>query len=386
MLNRTFTAEAIPEAPCFPAQTHVSRFAAVGVRATRVRDVALERASEDASFRRYFRIASTTLRGSPWTRRLIAKTPGRCQSRASDAEAGVQVRESSSRPRASFLLLSDLGTTTYLKALDERNAMRFSPTRSKRSSGGSLRATRTCCPHYDEALLRRELGFSRSGISGATWASSSSRRARVARDRFRAPSARASRSRKCTCIASTCRAISCERTKPGVIDFPNEVYGAITLTWSRCFRDAFVSWPEERVLDWSARYWSARGGGLPVHGDFRRLLPRFRVDGPAAPPESARIFARIHYRDGSRVSRRYARFLITRAVQRATGVAALGSSWTRSNSAAPGRLFFLNFYESDDPRGGRGESMRRSRPTPTFAQAGGKPLIAWTIEALGGRA
>ena len=54
-------------------------------------------------------------------------------------------------------------------------------------------------------------------------------------------------------------------------------------------RDAFLSWDEEFVLDVTVRYWEARAQGRPAgRRRLRRVLPRGRMDGPAAPPEGGR--------------------------------------------------------------------------------------------------
>ena len=56
---------------------------------------------------------------------------------------------------------------------------------------------------------------------------------------------------------------------PGVLDFQDAVYGPITYDVASLFKDAFISWEEERVLDWTVRYWEkAKHAGLPVDADF----------------------------------------------------------------------------------------------------------------------
>src|SRR5688572_32673007 len=56
---------------------------------------------------------------------------------------------------------------------------------------------------------------------------------------------------------------------PGVLDFQDAVLGPITYDVVSLFRDAFLSWDEEQVLDWVARYWEkAKRAGLPVDADF----------------------------------------------------------------------------------------------------------------------
>ena len=50
---------------------------------------------------------------------------------------------------------------------------------------------------------------------------------------------------------------------PGVLDFQDAVYGPITYDLVSLLRDAYVRWPEERVIDWAVRHWErARRAGL----------------------------------------------------------------------------------------------------------------------------
>ena len=58
---------------------------------------------------------------------------------------------------------------------------------------------------------------------------------------------------------------------PGVLDFQDAVYGPITYDVVSLMRDAFVSWDEERVLDWTVRYWekakrAGAAGGSRISG------------------------------------------------------------------------------------------------------------------------
>ena len=87
--------------------------------------------------------------------------------------------------------------------------------------------------------------------------------------------------------------------KPGVIDFQDAVYGPVTYDLVSLTRDAFVSWDEERVIDWAARYWNkARQHRLPVNADFSEFYRDFEWMGLQRHLKVLGIFARIHYRDG----------------------------------------------------------------------------------------
>ena len=86
---------------------------------------------------------------------------------------------------------------------------------------------------------------------------------------------------------------------PGVLDFQDAVLGPITYDVVSLFRDAFVSWEDAQVLDWSVRYWErAKRAGLPVEPDFGEFWRAFEWMGLQRHLKVLGIFARINYRDG----------------------------------------------------------------------------------------
>jgi len=86
---------------------------------------------------------------------------------------------------------------------------------------------------------------------------------------------------------------------PGVLDFQDAVMGPITYDMVSLMRDAFLSWEEERVLDWTVRYWrKAKSAGLPVDPDFGEFWRAFEWMGLQRHLKVLGIFARINYRDG----------------------------------------------------------------------------------------
>src|SRR5690606_18517098 len=85
---------------------------------------------------------------------------------------------------------------------------------------------------------------------------------------------------------------------PAVLDFQDCVAGPIAYDVVSLFKDAFLSWPLERVDGWLARYHErATAAGLPVPP-----LPVFRRDadwlGVQRHLKILGIFARLHHRDG----------------------------------------------------------------------------------------
>jgi N-acetylmuramate 1-kinase len=86
---------------------------------------------------------------------------------------------------------------------------------------------------------------------------------------------------------------------PGVLDFQDAVIGPITYDMVSLMRDAFLSWEEEAVLDWTVRYWEkAKAAGLPVDADFGEFWRAFEWMGLQRHLKVLGIFARINYRDG----------------------------------------------------------------------------------------
>jgi aminoglycoside/choline kinase family phosphotransferase len=86
---------------------------------------------------------------------------------------------------------------------------------------------------------------------------------------------------------------------PGVLDFQDAVIGPITYDVVSLMRDAFLSWEEERVLDWTARYWEK---AKRAAAGRRRTSPssgaRSKWMGLQRHLKVLGIFARINYRDG----------------------------------------------------------------------------------------
>lgn len=87
--------------------------------------------------------------------------------------------------------------------------------------------------------------------------------------------------------------------EPGVLDFQDAVYGPITYDLVSLLRDAFISWPEDFVLDLVVRYWEkARAAGLPVASDIDTFYRQFEYMGVQRHLKVAGIFSRLYHRDG----------------------------------------------------------------------------------------
>ena len=263
----------------------------------------ISRASEDASFRRYFRVE---IDGRTYVAMDAPPPMENCRPFVHVAqllrEAGVHAPEVHAQDLdRGFLLLEDLGTTTYLARLDASNAhalyldaidalIRFQST----SREGEL-------PEYGETLLRRELDLFPDcyvgrhvgrALDDKQRASLEELFARVLANNLAQPRVFVHRDYHSRNL------MVCERN-PGVLDFQDAVYGPVTYDLVSLLRDAYISWEEERQIDWAARYWErARASGIPVNSDFGEFWRDFEWMGVQRQIKVLGIFARLCHRDG----------------------------------------------------------------------------------------
>jgi len=269
------------------------------------RPYSLQPASADASFRRYFR---ARLDGESWI--VMDAPPEREDSRPFVRVAALLRAAGVNAPRIAaqdlergFLLLTDFGDTTYLSALNPGNADRLFGDAIDTLIKWQLASREGTLPPYDAALLGRECNlFPEWYVARQLALTLSSAQQQALAEVVALVIARA--------LAQPAvyvhrdympRNLMVTDPNPGVIDFQDAVHGPISYDLVSLFRDAFVSWEEERVLDWTARYWEkAQRARLPVNPDFSAFYRDFEWMGLQRHLKVLGIFARIHFRDGKR--------------------------------------------------------------------------------------
>jgi len=86
---------------------------------------------------------------------------------------------------------------------------------------------------------------------------------------------------------------------PGVLDFQDARFGPVTYDVASLFRDAFISWPDNRIQGWVQHYFDAAcDRDIPVGCDFDRFQEDLALMGAQRHIKVLGIFARIAYRDG----------------------------------------------------------------------------------------
>src|SRR5207245_1139302 len=177
-----------------------------------------------------------------------------------------------------FLLLSDLGTRSYLDALREGPPEKLFDDATTALVRWQAASRPGVLPAYDEALLRRELDlFPEWYLRRHLGVELAPAQRAALEDVFRRVLARnLAEARVFVHRDFMPRNLMVCEPNPGVLDFQDAVYGPISYDVASLFRDAFISWNDEQVLDWTIRYWQkARSAGLPVRADFADFWREF---------------------------------------------------------------------------------------------------------------
>jgi aminoglycoside/choline kinase family phosphotransferase len=271
---------------------------------------ALAPASADASFRRYFRVTFETAAAETVVAMDAPPERESCQPFVHVAQllldAGLHAPRIVAEDLAQgFLLLSDLGTTTYLAALqsphDDALPDRLFAHATDALIKWQLASRRDVLPPYDAKLLRRELELFPEWYVARHLGVTLSPRQREVLDRVFALIIGANLAQPMVYVHRDYmpRNLMLSEPNPGILDFQDAVYGPITYDVASLFKDAFISWDEARLLDWTIRYWEkARRAGLPVDPDFSAFWRDFEWMGLQRHLKVAGIFARLAYRDG----------------------------------------------------------------------------------------
>ena len=267
------------------------------------RTFSLSPASADASFRRYFRVtlpdATLIVMDAPPEHedcRPFVHVAGLM------AAAGLNVPAILAQDLAQgFLLLSDLGSTTYLAALDDHSADSLFRDATDALIRWQLASREAVLPVYDEVLLRRELDlFPEWYLRRHLGIELDARQRQSLESVFRLVLAsNLAQPRTYVHRDYMPRNLMLTEPNPGVLDFQDAVYGPITYDVASLFKDAFISWDEPRILDWTIRYWEkAKLARLPVNADFGAFYRDFEWMGLQRHLKVLGIFARICHRDG----------------------------------------------------------------------------------------
>ncbi len=264
----------------------------------------LTTASADASFRRYFRVhvANKTLiaMDAPPTHESCAPFVQVAQLLA---EAGLNAPKVLAQDLAQgFLLLRDLGDDTYLSKLNTETA----PELYKNATDALIKmqgiSVTGILPNYDAATLSREMQlFPDWYVAQHLKASLTPEQQVVLNNTFKLLNENILAQGQVFVHRDyhSRNLMLTTENNPGILDFQDAVYGAISYDLVSLLKDAYIGWDEEQVIDWAVRYWQpAKKAGLPIPDDFSEFYRDFEWMGAQRHIKVLGIFARLSHRDG----------------------------------------------------------------------------------------
>jgi len=263
-------------------------------------------ASEDASFRRYFRV-----RLDETTYIAMDSPPAQEDNRMFVALAKALRELNVQTPQVfahdfdqGFLLLSDFGSQQYLMVLDDTcvdtlygdalaTLMRLQLSGDPASD---------LIPAYDGALLQQELELFREWFLGRHLGLPLDSEEQQLLDQvFTLLSASALEQPRVWVhrdYHSRNLMVTAENN-PGVLDFQGAVIGPVTYDLVSLLRDCYIAWPPERVKQWALVYRERmQVQGFPGLSDEKMFLRWFDWMGMQRHLKALGIFARLNCRDG----------------------------------------------------------------------------------------
>jgi len=274
-------------------------------------DVATGRpASVDASFRRYFRYDVVPAMQDKLGATLVAmdappereNVPAFIHVQGLLFEAGVTVPAIAARNvEQGFLLLGDLGATTYLARLSSDNAAFMYSDAVDALLKFQMASQPGVLPEFDRAFVLRELNIFPEWYLNRHLGVTLDDKQQAQLDKvFEAITANVLAQQQVFMHRDfhSRNLMFLDQGNPGVLDFQDAVYGPVTYDLASLLRDAYIQWDEEIVLDWVVRYWqSAKGAGLPVNPDIDAFYRDFEFMALQRHLKILGIFCRLNYRD-----------------------------------------------------------------------------------------
>jgi len=258
--------------------------------------------TNDASFRRYFRVATNEVSY------VVMDAPPEKEDCRPFIDIAQRLRQSglnspqiiASHLSLGFLLLTDLGSQLYLPALTEAQAEGLYGDALEALLVMQTRVESDGLPLYDHHLLHREMDLFTDWLLGK---------------HLKLPLSDEEREdlKKCFELLST-NALSQPQVfvhrdyhsrnlmvvpghNPGILDFQDAVKGPVTYDLVSLLRDCYIVWPRERVEGWAKRYYAAVPS-LFNEVDEAQFLHWFDWMGIQRHLKASGIFARLYHRDG----------------------------------------------------------------------------------------
>ena len=268
-------------------------------------DYTLEPASEDASFRRYFRVR----RGSENI--IVMDAPpdkedcGPYIDVARRLSAcGVNVPEIMEQDlEKGFLLLGDLGEVLYLDVLTGSNADKLYRDAMDALLSMQTKGVIEGLPLYDEQLLMQEMELFRHWLLDRHLnLKPDAAREQLLDDVFLFLKNSALKQPRVFVHRDyhSRNLLLNKVNNPGIVDFQDAVYGPVTYDLVSLLKDCYIKWPQGKVRRWLQNYYQMAAEQLKLEAGASQFARWFDFMGVQRQLKASGIFARLCHRDGKR--------------------------------------------------------------------------------------
>lgn len=265
-------------------------------------EVSITPASEDASFRRYFRASwdgsTAIVMDAPPERENCAVF---MDITARLLQCGVNVPAvRASNLEQGFLLIDDLGTDLYLDVLTPENADRLYSDAIDALVRFQARADTSGLPPFDETLLRREMSLFNDWLVGRhLHIDITAAIEKIFTDTFSfLVDSALEQPRVFVHRDYHSRNLLINRRNPGIVDYQDAVYGPLTYDLVSLLKDCYIQWPRARVLSWLAEFRHKCRAKPSQQVSDEQFLRWFDLMGVQRHLKASGIFARLLHRDG----------------------------------------------------------------------------------------
>ncbi len=259
-------------------------------------------ASEDASFRRYFRVSlnseSYIVMDAPpdkedcqpfidITERLLECNVNAPEIKARDLDKG-------------FLLLTDLGAQLYLHALTETNADTLYTDAIEAILKIQTGARLTGLPRYDARLLREEMTLFRDWLLTKHLCFKLTDKQQKSLDKTISLLIHSALEQPQVFVHRDYHSRNLlynENHDPGILDFQDAVIGPVTYDLVSLFKDCYIKWPRTEINRWVHEYYHNARVCLGIQSSEKQFMRWFDLMGVQRQLKASGIFARLYHRD-----------------------------------------------------------------------------------------
>ena len=267
------------------------------------KDYSLTPASEDASFRRYFRVLHND--GSD----IVMDAPPDKEDCSAylDISArllacNVNVPEVKARDLVNgFLLLTDLGTELYLDVLTGRNVNTLYNDAIDALLMMQINANSNGLPVYDETLLMTEMHLFSQWLLGKHLQLELTDSQEQLLDKAFTLLTQSALQQPTVFVHRDYHSRNLfhnERANPGIVDFQDAVAGPLAYDLVSLLKDCYIKWSRAEINNWVRTYYQRASDSLSMHLDEQQFMRWFDLMGVQRQLKASGIFARLLHRDG----------------------------------------------------------------------------------------